>query len=320
MMSRHEYRSYSLGIIVLLILSTTIPAFAEVTNLQTNSDSFFKGEEIEFSGTVEEGSNGLVTIVIRDLNDKFVMLTQAMINPDDSFEKTIKIEDKFSEHGMYNATGFILNMTKGITTDFGVSLDNIPIISDEEKINEPKDLISQNSIEKEPIQKKIQKIGLTYFVDSGKDPQYYIDRYYNEESYKSWFDRNYPGITIEEAVGYTDNVKEIKSAVQELIDKEIIPEVEASSLVEPTQKQSNNSEIAQISLAVAGLGILFGAVYGIKRKVDDNSRQISINRDTIRKRIIQPIIGTNPEEILRTRLAKGEITLEEYEKLKSKLA
>ena len=68
------------------------------------------------------------------------------------------------------------------------------------------------------------------------------------------------------------------------------------------------------------MGILFGTVYGVKRNVDNNSRQISINRDTIRKKIIQPIIGTNPKEILKTRLAKGEITLEEYEKIKSKLS
>ena len=96
MMSRHEYCYYSLGMIVLLVLSTTAPAFAEVTSLQTNLDSFFKGQEIEFSGTVEEGSTGLVTIVIHDLNNEFVMLKQAMSNPDDSLEKTIKIEDKVS--------------------------------------------------------------------------------------------------------------------------------------------------------------------------------------------------------------------------------
>ena len=55
-------------------------------------------------------------------------------------------------------------------------------------------------------------------------------------------------------------------------------------LVTPAE-ENDNPEIAQIALAIAGLGILFGAVYGIKQKVDDNSRQISINRDTIRKKI-----------------------------------
>ncbi|HEY7368118.1 MAG TPA: CFI-box-CTERM domain-containing protein [Nitrosopumilaceae archaeon] len=39
------------------------------------------------------------------------------------------------------------------------------------------------------------------FVDPKKDPQYYIDRYNNEPSYKSWFDENFPDYTIFEAVG-----------------------------------------------------------------------------------------------------------------------
>ncbi len=41
------------------------------------------------------------------------------------------------------------------------------------------------------------------FVDETKDPQHYVDRYNNEESYKEWFDENYPDYTIEEAVGIT---------------------------------------------------------------------------------------------------------------------
>ena len=39
------------------------------------------------------------------------------------------------------------------------------------------------------------------FVDETKDPQHYIYRYNNQESYKEWFDKNYPDYTIEEAVG-----------------------------------------------------------------------------------------------------------------------
>ena len=118
-MNKNWHRPYSLGIIFLLMLSTA-PVFAEVTSLQTNSESFYKSDQIKFSGNVEKDSIGLVTIVIRDLNDKFVLLTQAVINHDDTFDKTIKIGDRFSEHGIHNATGFILNMTKGVTTDFTV--------------------------------------------------------------------------------------------------------------------------------------------------------------------------------------------------------
>lgn len=328
LMNKNRHGPYSLGIMALLISTMMSPTFAEVTNIQTDSRSFYNGDQIEFSGTVEKGSVGLVTIVIRDLNDEFVMLTQALINYDDTFDKTVRINEKFSEHGMYNATGFILNMTKGVTTDFGVSLNGIPIIIDE-KITEEieNESIIEQAIEEEIIVEKsiesqvedtIIQTGIADFVDTSKDPQHYIDRYYNEASYKSWFDRNYPELTIEEATGYTDNIQEIKSTVQELIENKIIPEAQASSIVE-SSPQNNNPEIAQMLLAIVGLGVLFGAVYGVKRKVDDNSKRISINRETIRKKFIHPIIGSNPKDILQARLAKGEITLEEYEKIRLKL-
>ncbi|NNM02746.1 MAG: SHOCT domain-containing protein [Nitrosopumilus sp.] len=157
------------------------------------------------------------------------------------------------------------------------------------------------------------------FVDPKKDPIYYVERYYSEPTYKSWFDRNYPGQTIENAVGYTGNTKNIKSKVQEIIEKEIIPQAQASTLVESGEKLDNSSDIAQISLAVASLGILFGAVYGVKRQVDNNSKQILINKDTIRKKFIHPFLGSSPLEIIEIRLAKGEITLDEFELLKAKL-
>ena len=38
-------------------------------------------------------------------------------------------------------------------------------------------------------------------IDPEKDPQYYVDRYNNESAYKDWFDRNFPEITIHEALG-----------------------------------------------------------------------------------------------------------------------
>ena len=325
MLGKNRYVFYYLGIFLFLGLITN-PAFAEVTSLQTNNESFYKGDEIEFSGTVEDGSTGLVTIVIRDLNDEFVLLTQAIIDDDNSFERKIKIENKFTENGNYNAIGFILSMAKGATINFDVSLNEIPIIEDykmDEKINQKitnnNPIIIEQSIKPaEPL----EIVSNTYnvdFVDPNKNPYHYVERYYSEPAYKSWFDRNYPGQTIEEAVEYTDDV-DTESIVSEIIDKEIIPEAQASSIVQPTQSTTNNSDIAQISLSIAALGILFGAVYGVKRQVDNNSKQISLNKFTIRKRILNPILGLNPKEIIQTRLAKGEITLEEYERLKTKLS
>lgn len=127
-----------------------------------------------------------------------------------------------------------------------------------------------------------------------------------------WFDSNYPNYTIEEAVGYSYSEK----TNQDLIKNKIIPEAQALSA---EQQSSESGEFAQIVLAISALAILFGATYGIKKKVDDNSRQISINKNTIKQKIIKPIIGSEPLEILQFRLVNGEITLQEFREIKNEL-
>lgn len=336
-MNKKKCGLHSLFILFILMMAITLPVFAEVTDLQTNSKSFFKEGNITFNGQVEPKSTGLVTIVIRDSSDKFVMLTQAITDENYSFEKTIKINEQFTDHGIYSATGFILNMTAGVTTSFGISTNGIPVFieNDDLQISDPsveeillektqivepsiKDLqISEPPLKEIPVSEPpIRKID---FFDSSKEPQHYLDRYYNEPTYKSWFDRNYPDFTIEEAVGYGNDVKHPKTTVEQFMENEILPEADATLLVQHTTQPRNNSENAQIILAVGGLGILFGAVYGVKRKVDNNSRQISINKDIIRKKIINPLLGSSPSDILQTRLAKGEISLEEFDRLERKL-
>jgi len=59
-------------------------------------------------------------------------------------------------------------------------------------------LLPKNRAVKE---EKPKKSKLASFVDPKKDPQHYIDRYNKEKKYKAWFDKNYPNLTIEEAVG-----------------------------------------------------------------------------------------------------------------------
>ena len=293
-MNKNWYVTYSLSIGMLLTLFSIVPVFAEVSSLDTDSDLFFKNENVKFIGTVEDGTAGLVTIVVRDINDGFILLTQATINPNNTFERTIPIDDNFSERGFYYATGFILTLTKGVTTEFEIIPDIIEDIDNQLQFDSQEIIpVNENIIEQ--VYEPVREPEPVYEPVREPEPVYEPVRE--------------PIIHIEE---------EAQSTVQNLIDNEIIPEAEAASVVESTP--TDNSEIAHVSLAVAGLGILFGAVYGIKRKVDDNSKQISINRDIIKKKLIRPIIGSNPENILQTRLAKGEITVNEYEVLKAKLS
>jgi large subunit ribosomal protein L31e len=61
-------------------------------------------------------------------------------------------------------------------------------------------------------EEKPKKPKIASFVDPKKDPQHYINRYNKEKKYKEWFDKNYPKLTIEEAVGLKPSkAKEEKS-------------------------------------------------------------------------------------------------------------
>ena len=143
LMSKKRYTPYSFGMIFLLMISWSAPIFAEVTNFQIDSKTSINNQ-IGFFGTVEKESNGLITIVIRDFNDDFIMLTQAQINPDYSFKKIIDMKNNFSEPGMYNATGFILNMTKGVMVNFKVTTNGIHV----DIIEKTNEVILIESIEK----------------------------------------------------------------------------------------------------------------------------------------------------------------------------
>ena len=301
-------------------------AFAEVASIQADDNMFYKDEQIKISGTVETGSTGLVTIVIRDQNNDFVLLSHSEIRPDDSFEKKIKVENQFTENGSYSAKGFILDMTHAETITFDVLLDEFPIRDDSEsgKVTTGKimndGLIADDADDKltQPLG-SVDNVSRAPFLDSSKDPSHYVERYYSEPHYKSWFDRNYPGQTIEETVGYARSLDDVKSTVKEIMDAKIIQEAQASSIMEPSEVIAEDFDIAQISLAIGALGILFGAAYRVKRQADSNTRQIRLNWNVIRKKILHPILGSSPKEIIQTRLAKGEITFEEYDRLKSKL-
>ena len=59
-----------------------------------------------------------------------------------------------------------------------------------------------------PTTDEPKELGLAGFVDKTKDPQYYVDRYNNEPTYKDWFDENYPEYdSIYQAVGLEEPVE-----------------------------------------------------------------------------------------------------------------
>jgi len=319
-------------LMLILLISTIVPAYAAVTSFHTDRTFYVKGDQVSISGTVDVESTGLVSIVFRDSNNKFVLLTQAFIQSDSTFKKYISTELKFTDHGIHNATAFIFNLTKGKTVSFDFSMDgSIPIpsitkiLTSESPVETGDSVSNENESKPKVIPETFsenEESELPDFVDPEKEPQHYLDRYYNESTYQDWFDRNYPELTIEEAVGLESQTNlNIKEAIEEKIDSvisvNILPDVEAATIInEPLSNvNSNNREFTLLSLALGGVAVLFGATYGIKRKVDTDSKNISQNRASVRK-MFGSILGYSPMDVIKNRLARGEISINQYTRLK----
>ena len=317
----------TISLMMLLLVSTMTPAFAEVISFELDKTFYTKGDQISFSGTVDEKDTGLVTIVIRDSNGEFVLLAQAFIQLDNTFQRSLDADKKFKDHGIHNATAFILDLTKGKTASFDFSQDGtLPVpsitsiqpvsITENEPVVEENNSISQ--ITSEPILEN-DNITLANFVDPTKNPQHYLDRYYNEPTYRECFDSNYPVLTIEEAVGL-ESVSSFTETIEANLEN-VIPEAEAIQTVDNPfdGNSSETNEIALLGLTLGGLAILFVAIYVTKRKVDTNYENTSKNRESIKKKMMGAIHWNNPEDVIKNRLAHGEITIIEYSALKKVL-
>jgi len=156
--------------------------------------------------------------------DETVFITSVLDNQgDETYDYTVSIRYLQAEIGEWSQWNFaksqinagdIATVTLPFLKASEVKNTQIQIqLSDDWGIVYTYDYTPQVSIESEDVQE--QKI-LFPFVDPKKDPQHYIDRYNNEPIYKEWFDTNYSGYTIEEAVGLNSELEtsEINSIPQ----------------------------------------------------------------------------------------------------------
>ena len=117
------------------------------------------------------------------------------------------------------------------------------------------------------------------FVDPNKDPRSYLRRYITEQTYKDWFDRNYPDYTIYEAVGLEE------SDFQEM-KKRFSPEQEETSVKEQPEPEPESDD------KISG-----------KWTADPNeSRDVSATES--QKPNDDPIINTEQENITKKRADK----------------
>ncbi len=190
-----------LAIMFAITLSMIIPAYADVVSFSTNKASYYKGEVITFKGKVEEGAN-TITIFITNPENKKSMISN-FSNSNGDFQMVLGTESDigkkvFTLNGIYNASAFLSatqTENEGKLISFNFSLSSPPTPP-------PKQTTTTQQQSSQSIQAKTDyKKEFLKHVNSKTDPQYYIDRYNNEELYKNWFDSNFPGLDIYEALG-----------------------------------------------------------------------------------------------------------------------
>ena len=118
------------------------------------------------------------------------------------------------------------------------------------------------------------------FVDPNKDPRSYLRRYITEQTYKDWFDRNYPDYTIYEAVGLGElDYQEMK--------KKFVPEQDETSVNEQPEPEPESDD------KISG-----------KWTPDPNEPQDTPTTDSQESSNGEPIINSEQENITKKRADK----------------
>ena len=192
--------------ILFAIFALFFPTTTFAIGLSTDKSDYSYGDPLTVTGqvdTVEEGQF-IVLQIINPTQSDIVIADQFLPTSQGFFSKTYPLEGpKLNLDGTYTLKIFYgewfestFQFKTQVTSDPSSESSSNPTTSSEPTTG------AKPQFEEEPKKKSILD-----FIDPDKDPQYYIDRYYNEPNYKEWFDRNYPDYTIEEAVGLESKSK-----------------------------------------------------------------------------------------------------------------
>lgn len=293
----------------LIVISFVIPVSAEVKSLKTDKPLYKKNIDrtIVFSGTAEdENINEIVTIVINDPSDNFVLLRQGYIGLEKTFEVKIPEKDlaKFTLHGIYNATAFIVNKTEGISITFDFSLDGSPVIH-------PTPIVETETTETTPP--------ISDVSDEESETVVNDDSSSNSEE-KSIQEK------IQERIDAAKKQKELQASLPILEENQTASEVDSStnsSIVEHAEEINLGSNLLYIIAGVGGAGAAGAAVYVMRNTNRHRPDYASYFTQPEKTESIQKPTMQNEDDyalmILKNRLAKGEITVDEFNELKRAL-
>ncbi len=194
--------------ILFAIFALFFPTTTFAISLSTDKSDYSYGDLLTVTGQVNSVQEGqfIVLQIINPTQSDIVIADQFLPTSQGSFSKTYPLEGpKLNLDGTYTLKIFY---GEWFESTFQFKTEVTSDSSSEPSSSSSNPTISSGATEPEPQSKEeSEKKSVLDFVDPNKDPQYYIERYYNEPNYKEWFDRNYPDYTIEEAVGLESKTK-----------------------------------------------------------------------------------------------------------------
>ena len=192
-----------------------VSAFAVVDDFTTDKLLYHKSDQLIVSGNILfDPELPFVTIqIFTPGKSNFADFNTIPANSDGSFSTTFNVGGPtWTSDGIYTIKiTYDGNLEKSIEYQEFIETE-ITTESIETETTEPtlSETISENppsSITEKPVSSfSTLKFQIPNFPALDKSPQYYLDRYNNEQSYKSWFDSQFPNSSIYNVLGYEDPV------------------------------------------------------------------------------------------------------------------
>ena len=202
-------RSLVLVFLLLLIPIWSTFAFGEVYDFSTDKSLYHKSDKLTISGNISyDPGVPFVTIqIFTPDKSNFADFNTVPVNPDGSFSTTFHVGGPtWTADGIYPIkVTYAGSLEESVEykkfSEITTPSNPEPPISTPPK-SEPESVAALDSASNFTT----LKFKVANFPSLDKPPQYYIDRYNNESSYKTWFDSQFPHDSIYNILGYGDPV------------------------------------------------------------------------------------------------------------------
>ena len=183
--------------------------FGYVQNFSIDKSTYHDGDTIEITGTVNYDATipSVILQIITPGGTGLAGIANILPKSDGSFSTTFHVGGPtWSEDGTYTIKiSYGDNLEKTFSYQkLSVNSDNPNDVSidnpNDVSIDNPNDVSVDNQNELFIENPKMQ---IPDFPSLDRAPQYYIDRYNNEPSYKSWFDSQFPKQSIYDILGFS---------------------------------------------------------------------------------------------------------------------